>query len=543
MTKNIKDELLQYLWIIALGCILFIPYIGSVHLFDWDEANFAEAAREMLYSKEYLLVQIDYLPFWEKPPLFIWLQTLSMAVFGVHEFAARLPNAVTGIITLCTIFYIGKKVQNLQTAWWWVLMYVASWLPHFYFKTAIIDPVFNLFIFLSFYQFYLTINKKSNKHAAFSGIFLALAVLTKGPVALLIAMLSFGVYIIINKGFKNIGFRNLLTVFVVTFIVSFSWFGIDILQNGWWFTKEFITYQIRLFNTGDAGHGQPFYYHFIVLLFGCFPASAFLFQFKKQDSNHDFTKWMWILFCVTLILFSIVKTKIVHYSSLCYLPLTYLAALQLQKLNAGERKVSHLTKWILFTTGILVYIAIMLLPIFVLNKEKYTTYIKDKFAVANLQAEVQWDYWHILPGALGVVLLVITVVSIKKQFGKTIRNLVVGQLILIPLIFVIFVPKVEKYTQQAAINFYKNFKGQDVYIQTLGFKSYACLFYADKQKQTYPDNYISDKMTWLLTGNTDKPVYFIARITDATRWLDDYPHLEKIGEENGYVFIKKNMVQ
>ncbi len=539
MTEKTKNNLLQYLWIVTLGCILFIPNIGSVHLFDWDEANFAEAAREMLLSKNYLRVQIDYLPFWEKPPLFIWLQTLSMSVFGINEFAARFPNAITGIITLCTIFYIGKKEQNPITAWWWVLMYVVSWLPHFYFKTAIIDPVFNLFIFLAFYQFYLTIKNSSSKHAALSGLWIGLAVLTKGPVAILIALLSFVVFVVLNKGIKNVKISNLLMVFFVAFVVTFTWFGIDIIQNGWWFTQEFITYQIRLLTTGDAGHGQPFYYHFVVLLIGCFPASAFLFQFKKQDSHHDFTKWMWILFGVTLILFSIVKTKIVHYSSLCYLPLTYLAALQLQKLSMEERKLKNLTKWLLFTTGILVYLAIMLLPILLLHKEKLIHYIKDEFTVANLQALVQWEYWHALPGAMGVVLLVITLIMIKKNFVLAIRNLVVGQLILLPLVFVTFAPKTEQYSQHAAINFYKSFKGQDVYIQTLGFKSYASLFYADKQPQTYPEEYINDKMTWLIAGETDKPVYFITRITDANHWETNNPQLERIGEENGYVFFKK----
>ena len=76
------------LLIVLIASLLFIPFLGHVHLFDWDEINFAEAAREMIVSKNYLSVQIDYLPFWEKPPLFIWMQVLSMKVFGINEFAA-----------------------------------------------------------------------------------------------------------------------------------------------------------------------------------------------------------------------------------------------------------------------------------------------------------------------------------------------------------------------------------------------------------------------------------------------------------------------
>ena len=69
---------------IALCILLFVPFLGRVHLFDWDEINFAECAREMVTSGNYSTVTIDYLPFWEKPPLFIWMQAISMKIFGIN---------------------------------------------------------------------------------------------------------------------------------------------------------------------------------------------------------------------------------------------------------------------------------------------------------------------------------------------------------------------------------------------------------------------------------------------------------------------------
>ena len=87
-------------FIIVAALLLFVPFLGAVHLFDWDEINFAECAREMLSSGNYLSLQMNYQPFWEKPPLFIWMSALSMKVFGVNEFAARFPNALCGVITL-----------------------------------------------------------------------------------------------------------------------------------------------------------------------------------------------------------------------------------------------------------------------------------------------------------------------------------------------------------------------------------------------------------------------------------------------------------
>jgi len=53
-------------WLIAAAAaLLFVPFLGGVHLFDWDEINFAEAAREMIVTGDYLTVQINFQPFWE----------------------------------------------------------------------------------------------------------------------------------------------------------------------------------------------------------------------------------------------------------------------------------------------------------------------------------------------------------------------------------------------------------------------------------------------------------------------------------------------
>src|ERR1700741_206328 len=100
----------KYNWhliITLVSAALFIPFLGHVHLFDWDEINFAECAREMIVSKDYLRMQIDFIPFYEKPPLFIWMQVICMKAFGVGEYAARLPDALTGIATLLTLYYAG----------------------------------------------------------------------------------------------------------------------------------------------------------------------------------------------------------------------------------------------------------------------------------------------------------------------------------------------------------------------------------------------------------------------------------------------------
>ena len=71
--------------IVVVSALLFLPFLGGVRLFDWDEVNFAECAREMIVTGDYMHMQIDFRPFYEKPPIFIWLQVLCMKVFGINE--------------------------------------------------------------------------------------------------------------------------------------------------------------------------------------------------------------------------------------------------------------------------------------------------------------------------------------------------------------------------------------------------------------------------------------------------------------------------
>ncbi len=543
---SMRPIYIKYLLIIAVSAILFVPFLGQAHLFDWDEANFAESAREMLASGNWLRVQIDFQPFWEKPPLFIWMQAVCMGIFGVNEFAGRLPNALIGIATMCTVFYAGKKIIGERMAWWWVLLYAASWLPHFYFKSGIIDPTFNYFIFLAFFQMWLLGNEESGKatHAILAGVFLGLATLTKGPVAILIAVLALVVYVIWQRGLRIFRLKELLLVACSAALCTFLWFGTDIVLNGWWFTREFITYQIRLLTTQDAGHGGPFYYHFLVLLLGCFPASVWLFQSGKKSrllfekkSERDFVRWMWILLGVTLILFSIVKTKIVHYSSLCYFPITFLAARFINQVSEKKAIIKPVVLIGLYGIGGLLALAITLLPFMGMNKDKLIPYIDDPFAIANLNADVSWSYAEMAIGLLYLAGLIVALIQISKHFDKGILILMFVQIFVIEASIIHFTPKIEAYSQRSAIEFYQSLKEQDVYLMPLDFKSYAYLFYSEK-KATTQEEYYRNRNEWLLRGNVDKPVYFICKNFDAVKYTGN-PDLQFLGEKNGYCFFRR----
>lgn len=147
LTRDRSSGLRDSALIAAVAALSFIPWLGRLHLFDWDEINFAEGAREMLLTGNYRDVQIGFEAFAEKPPLFMGVQAFSMRIFGIGEFAARLPNAIVRIITLVGIYLLGRQLVDRRFGQWWALAYGGSLLPNLHFRSGIIDPLFNLLIF------------------------------------------------------------------------------------------------------------------------------------------------------------------------------------------------------------------------------------------------------------------------------------------------------------------------------------------------------------------------------------------------------------
>jgi hypothetical protein len=533
--------------IIVSAFFFFIPFLGSVHLFDWDEINFAESAREMIVTGNFSRVQIDFHPFWEKPPLFFWMQVLSMKTFGINEFAARFPNAVIGIITLFTLYILGKRLFDEKFGFIWALAYLGSFLPHLYFKSGIIDPFFNFFIFLSIWFISESINKtgqkKGFKYALFAGISIGLATLTKGPVGLLIAGISVIIYWITMKFKKISNFKNILIFALSCLLISSFWFGLEMINNGFWFIREFIKYQADLFLKPVAGHSGPIYYHFLIVFLGCFPISVLalpLFFRKNSDSNEEgknFLKWMFIIFWVVMILFTIVKTKIVHYSSLSYFPLSYFAAYYIYKLIQSGEIIKRYVIGILIITGAFFSVILIGLPLIARYKEYLIPYIKDDFTVACLNSPVKWNGYEFLIGLVYLLLIIVSIVVIhRRQLFKGIIVLFYSTSFCIFLYLKAVVPKIEGYSQAPAINFYKSIANQDVYVTTTGFYSYAPFFYFQKMPG---GNIQSSNSEWLLKGEIDKPVYIVAKST-SKNLFDNDPDFRFIRKEGGFQFFLRS---
>ena len=498
-----QSEFKFHILISIAAALLFLPLLGSFDLFDWDELNFAESAREMLVSGNYSKVQIGFEPFWEKPPLFIWLQALCMKFFGVNEFAARLPNALAGIVTLNFLYFMGRKIRNHFMGMFWVLAYAGSIAPFLYFRSGIIDPVFNLFILCALYQIFLSEKASHNAEnprgpLMLAAVFTGLAILTKGPVAALILFLVYVYRLIVNRKFAWQGWLNSLLALFLCILIAGLWFIPEWIKSGPWFITEFISYQTTLFKGQIEWHNQPWFYHIIVLLFLCFPSSILALPSLFRNAEYAGTDKVWSsymrsLFWIVLAIFSLSTTKIIHYTSICWFPLSWLAGSALYRHYTNRGKIHWSIYALSVTIALLLSAAMATIPLFLKHsgfQQFVTSKITDPYIQQYIQAaQPHWSGVEILI-PLGFALFLLAFI-INRRRNPT--HLYLSTLALSFLIGIVFLPKAARSLQGDYTAELKKLKTQDCYVESWGFKTYAVYFYTQAKPEILRRNWDSIK--------------------------------------------------
>lgn len=526
---------------VAIGLIGFFAGVwgvgvGAVPLFDWDEVNFAECTREMRVSGIYLYPQIGFLPFWEKPPLFFWVQAVFMEVFGENAWGARLPNVFISALTLGVLYYLGKRWHGEVFGLVWLFLQGVSLLPSFYARSGLIDPLFNLFMLLATVCGAHTVAKRHLGWAMGMGLFAGLATLTKGPVGLLMPALAVGTVLLLRRRLAVLG-KLVLGGGLAFIAVIGPWLALLLKSDGGKLLKDFWAYQWRLFSTPDAGHGGPWYYHLVVVGVGLFPASlwaigAWRLPFRKLPVPAQALLW---LTAWTLVVFSLVKTKILHYSSLSYYGVSYLAAWVW---------LYH-RKWIWTVgggltglMGLLFALGTLCAGLFMHLWPKWIGQVNDPFVQAAIQnTPLDWkgtEGWpgFVLAGGLAALYLL--------PWRNTGRLGLLGLVCLLweALLLRQFAARVETYTQGPLRQFCTEKAQEGALVWPVGFKSYIPFFYGQMSPDASPA-VVGDKDLFqqkLLAGEMPFPVYFVSRV-DRYKPFQEVHRLEVVEQRGGYVLL------
>jgi 4-amino-4-deoxy-L-arabinose transferase-like glycosyltransferase len=343
-----KPALRQYfdqiiIVILATLCyVLFFHDLAGIGLVGPDEPRYAAIAREMLMSGDYITPRLHGVPWFEKPALMYWLAALGYKLFGVNEFGARFPSALGATLSVFAVYWCGRRLWDRSVGFLAALI-LASSIGFFAFaRAASMDMPLTACLTLAMVFFLFAFNDPSPRRRWWLYAFyaaLGLGVLAKGPVAVLLPVLSLCAFNLLRGKWEE--WRTWRPGLLwITAVVAGPWYVLCTVFNGWPFVQEFLINQnFARFTSTIHGHDRPIYFFFPVLLLLTFPWTFLLISAvrRRLGKNEQFLAW-WAI--VPFVFFSLSGSKLPGYILPMTAPLAFLCAKELLQPVSRTYKVS-----------------------------------------------------------------------------------------------------------------------------------------------------------------------------------------------------------
>lgn len=330
--RPLAPLLLSLLWLGAIGFVAFLWNLGNIGLVDETEPLFAEAARQMTVTGDWITPYFNGETRFDKPPLIYWLMAVAYRTLGVNEWAVRLPSALCAIALTCLGFYTLSKTEGssatdsvadvadvtekskgifspsptpplspsptpplfLSTPWIGAALIALNPQTIAWGRTGVSDMLLVACMCSALLAFFLgyTLEEQREK-AEFSTVsasvfpnkwyltfyvLIALAILAKGPVGIVIPALIVGCFSLYLGNFRQL-WREMRPVsgILIILAIALPWFVLVILDNGQTYIDSFFGYHnFQRFTEVVNKHSAPWYFYFFVVLLGFAPWSIYL---------------------------------------------------------------------------------------------------------------------------------------------------------------------------------------------------------------------------------------------------------------------------
>lgn len=426
--RSLSRPLRLLIGISLLICLLVrLELIFTVPFTDTTEARYAEIARKMVETNDWITPQFDYgVPFWGKPPLHTWLSALGMKTIGVHEYAARLPIFALSLLLLAISHRFIRRLRGPDTALITTLILFTNGLFFIASATVMTDLVMSFGIALSFLSFarlqFTPGASRASAYLFFVGI--AIGLLAKGPVAAVLTLLPVALWCLLQGQILTL-WRQLPWIkgSLLLAALALPWFLIAELK-----TPGFLNYFIlgehleRFIDSGwkgdlyGSGHahakGSILLYALLTMLpwtpFLLYPLirrwrlphtrnphELFCLSCQSRKARYALTRlreddrpWLSYLVCwslTPLLFFTLASNILPTYVLPATLPLSMLAAeLWASNIHARRQSRASHSRWLASST-----IAATALPLVLLVALKLDPYLlahrTQKFLVSDLQ--------------------------------------------------------------------------------------------------------------------------------------------------------------
>jgi 4-amino-4-deoxy-L-arabinose transferase-like glycosyltransferase len=223
----------RWIWIVLLWAIVYLPGLFSPPLLDDADSIHAEAARELIVRHDWTTLYIDGVRYLEKAPLMYWAMAASYKVFGVRDWAARLPLALGVLWLLLATYFLGKRTLGERAGFWAAVVLAVSIGPYLFTRFIIPDMLVGLWLTLGLDFFLRTLDEEPPSRLSCWGLAAtaALNVLTKGLIGLVFPAAIIGLYLILTGNLKHLLRMRLLSSFAVLLVLAAPWHIAAALEN------------------------------------------------------------------------------------------------------------------------------------------------------------------------------------------------------------------------------------------------------------------------------------------------------------------------
>jgi 4-amino-4-deoxy-L-arabinose transferase-like glycosyltransferase len=369
----------------VLAAILYLPGLGKPALWEPDEGRYAEIPREMVLSGDYVTPRDDFESYFEKPPLVYWAEAAAIQIFGINEFAVRLPSALLSVGQVVVAAALAETIFDGLTGFFSALALALMPLFYGFAKFATLDPALAFFLTAALAAFYIAARdgplsrSSARRWMWLSATLLAFGTLAKGPVALILGGAIALAWMAVEGRLREIVEMPLISCAILYAAIVLPWFVLMEIRNPGFLSFFFIHEHLQRY-VSSTEHGWGPWFFIPIIFSGAWPwiffvplgwsamrAEAGLLG-KPQYARESQTaaRFLAVWFSVVFVFFSIPSSKLGSYILPALPPLAIIAGCGLVRLfmmaPTERRPILH---WFLRVNFALAIVAIVVLWNFV----------------------------------------------------------------------------------------------------------------------------------------------------------------------------------
>jgi 4-amino-4-deoxy-L-arabinose transferase-like glycosyltransferase len=342
-----------------LAAILYLPGLGRPALWEPDEGRYAEIAREIVISGDYVTPRDDFELYFEKPPLVYWANAASIKIFGVNEFAVRLPAALFSIGQVVVTAALAELIFGATAGFFAALALALSPLFFGFARFATLDPALAFFLTAALAAFYVAARDDSFSHPSarrwmlLSAAMLALGTLAKGPIALLLGGAIALAWLATERRLRQIVQMPLVGCGLIYLAIVLPWFILMEARNPGFLHFFFIHEHLERYVTSNEHGWGPWFFipiviggmwpwiFFVPLGWSAMRADDTLPNSAPASSRRSAASFLAIWFIIIFVFFSIPRSKLGTYILPALPPLAIVAGFGLVRIGAVGAASRH----------------------------------------------------------------------------------------------------------------------------------------------------------------------------------------------------------